>query len=154
MARIELQRDFRDFLKLLNSNGVRYLIVGGYAVAYHGHPRSTGDLDIWIAVDHANAEKTAAAVREFGMPAADTTAELFSRKRKIIRMGVPPVRIEVLTGVSGVEFEDCYARRIAADLDGITADFISLHDLRINKRAAARHQDLEDLEHLPPEHEK
>ncbi|HUT55960.1 MAG TPA: nucleotidyltransferase [bacterium] len=154
MARIELQHDFKDFLKLLNSNGVEYLIVGGYAVAYYGHPRATGDLDIWIGVNVSNAGKTALAVREFGMPAADADADLFTQENKIIRMGFPPVRIEVLTGVSGVEFADCYKRRKTVDVDGIMVNFISLDDLKRNKKAAARHQDLEDLEHLPPEPEK
>jgi predicted nucleotidyltransferase len=149
MAKIELHPDFRDFLKLLNSQGVEYLLVGGYAVGYHGYPRSTGDMDIWIAVDETNAEKTAGALREFGMPENEVDKNLFLGKDHIIRMGVPPVRIEVITGASGVNFRDCYLKKTVADVDGIPVNFISLDDLKVNKMAAGRHKDLEDLQHLP-----
>ena len=89
MAQIELHPDFKDFLKLLNSRGVEYLVVGGYAVGYYGYPRATGDIDIWIAVNEANAEKTAQALRDFGMPEAESTKTLFSEKDKVVRMGMP-----------------------------------------------------------------
>jgi len=146
---IELHPDFRDFLKFLNSHGVKYLLVGGYAVGYHGYPRATGDLDIWIAIDEQNAEKTAEVLSEFGMPAEKISKNLFAEKDKIIRMGVPPVRIEIITGASGVSFDDCYPRRETVDINGIMVNFISLQDLKINKKATGRHKDLEDLENLP-----
>jgi len=149
MAKIELHPDFRDFLRLLNSHGVEYLLVGGYAVGYHGYPRATGDMDIWIAVNPANAKKAAIVLHDFGMPEDAVTEELFLDKDKVIRMGVPPVRIEVITGASGVTFSECYARREVIGLDDIQVNFISLEDLKINKRVSARHKDLEDLEHLP-----
>jgi len=149
MASIELHPDFEDFLRLLNLYEVEYLLVGGYAVGYHGYPRSTGDMDVWIAVSEANAEKTAAAVRKFGMPANQVTKDLFLDSNKVIRMGVPPVRIEVITGASGVAFDECYARRQQIEIDGIPVNFISLDDLKKNKQASGRHKDLEDLEHLP-----
>ena len=148
MALIELHPDFKDFLKLLNSHGVEYLIVGGYAVGYYGYPRATGDLDIWIKVGDANAERTAQAVKDFGMPERETTKRLFIEKDKIIRMGVPPVRIEVITGASGVEFDECYTRREIVEIDDIPVKFISLDDLKVNKRVTGRHKDLEDLEHI------
>jgi predicted nucleotidyltransferase len=149
MAEIELHPDFKDFLRLLNSHGVEYLVVGGYAVGYYGYPRSTGDIDIWIPVDEETAEKTAAVLRDFGMPEKDVSKDLFTEKEKVIRMGVPPVRIEVITSASGVDFKECYARRAAVVLEGISVNFISLEDLKRNKREAGRHKDLEDLEHLP-----
>jgi predicted nucleotidyltransferase len=149
MANIELHPDFRDFLRLLNSNGVEYLVVGGYAVGHHGYPRATGDIDVWIAVNTQNAVRVAEAVREFGMPSDQITRELFEEKDKVVRMGLPPVRIEVLTGVSGVEFADCYKRRVTVDCDGVLVQIISLADLKRNKAASGRHKDLEDLEHLP-----
>ncbi len=98
MAQVELHPDFKDFLRLLNSRGVEYLVVGGYAVGYYGYPRATGDMDIWIAVSEVNAEKTAQVLRDFGMPEKEVTKELFTEKDKVIRMGVTPIRIEVITG--------------------------------------------------------
>jgi hypothetical protein len=149
MAAIELHPDFKDFLRLLNSHDVEYLVVGGYAVGYHGYPRATGDMDIWIAINEMNAERTAQVLRDFGMPELKTKKQLFTEKDKIIRMGVPPVRIEVITGASGVAFDECYARRGIVKVDDIPVNFISLDDLKTNKRAVGRHKDLEDIEHLP-----
>jgi predicted nucleotidyltransferase len=149
MAQIELHPDFRDFLRLLNSHRVEYLVVGGYAVGYHGYPRATGDLDIWIALSEANAEKTAKTLHDFGMSEREVTKDLFTEKSRVIRMGVPPVRIEVITTASGIDFEQCYKHREVIDIGGIPVNFISLDDLKVNKRACGRHKDLEDLEHLP-----
>jgi predicted nucleotidyltransferase len=149
MARIELQPDFREFLRLLNCHEVEYLLVGGYAVGYYGYPRATGDMDVWIAISETNAEKTARAVREFGMPEQGTVKDLFTQENKVIRMGVPPVRIEVITGASGVRFADCYSRRDVVDMDGVSVNLISLADLKANKQACGRYKELEDLKHLP-----
>ncbi len=149
MEKIELHQDFKDFLRLLNSHNVDYLLVGGYAVGYHGYPRATGDMDIWIAISEYNARKTTEVLRDFGMPEDVVSKELFLKREKVIRMGVPPVRIEVITGISGVDFEECYSRREVMDIDGIPVNFISLKDLKANKLAAGRHKDLEDLDHLP-----
>jgi predicted nucleotidyltransferase len=149
MDGIELHPDFKDFLRLLNSHRVEYLLVGGYAVGYHGYPRATGDLDIWISVNETNAERTASVLRDFGMSDREVTRELFLERDKIIRMGLPPVQIEVITGASGVSFPDCFSRRETVEIDDIQVNLISLDDLKANKRAAGRHRDLEDLEHLP-----
>jgi len=149
MAEIELHPDFKDFLRLLNSHAVEYLLVGGYAVGCHGYPRATGDMDVWIAVSESNAQKAAIVLRDFGMPEEDVSKRLFLERDKVVRMGVPPVRIEVITGASGVDFAECYSRREVIEIDGIPVNFISLEDLKENKRASARHKDLEDLEHLP-----
>ena len=135
MAEIELHPDFKDFLRLLNSHGVKYLVVGGYAVGYYGYPRATGDMDIWIEVSKSNAAKTAQALRDFGMPEKEATEYLFLEKDKIIRMGVPPVRIEVITGASGVNFDECYMRREMIDIDDIPVNFISLEDLKNQKES-------------------
>jgi predicted nucleotidyltransferase len=149
MAQIELHPDFKDFLRLLNSHGVKYLMVGGYAVGYYGYPRATGDMGIWIMLSEENAEKTAQALRDFGMPKKEVTKDLFTTKDKIVRMGVPPVRIEIITGASGVNFEECYARKEVMDIDSIQVNFISLKDLKTNKQACGRYKDLEDLKNLP-----
>ncbi|MBU0736054.1 MAG: hypothetical protein KKG10_18110, partial [Proteobacteria bacterium] len=103
MAEIELHPDFKDFLRLLNSHAVEYLLVGGYAVGCHGYPRATGDMDVWIAVSESNAQKAAIVLRDFGMPEEDVSKRLFLERDKVVRMGVPPVRIEVITGASGVD---------------------------------------------------
>ena len=144
-----MHQDFKDFLKLLNSHNVEYLLVGGYAVGYHGYPRATGDMDIWVAVSESNALKTAKVLIDFGMPKEALSEKLFLERDKVIRMGVPPVRIKVITGASGVDFEECYSRREVIDIDGVPVAFISLTDLKANKRAAGRHKDFEDLDHLP-----
>jgi hypothetical protein len=103
MAKIELHPDFKDFLRLLNLHSVKYLLVGGYAVGYHGYPRATADMDIWIELTESNAEKTANVFRDFGMPQEEISKDLFLEEGRIIRMGVPPVRIDILTGASGME---------------------------------------------------
>ena len=149
MANIELHPDFKDFLRLLHSHKVKYLLVGGYAVGYHGYPRATGDMDIWIALDETNADKTVKVLQEFGMSQEAVLKELFLEKDKVIRMGFPPVRIEIITGASGVDFDDCYSRRKHVSIDKISVSFISLEDLKINKKASGRYKDLEDLKHLP-----
>ena len=149
MDTIELHPDFKEFLKLLNSNGVRYLLIGGHAVGFHGHPRATGDMDIWIPVDKENASRVARAVRQFGITAQEASESLFLERDKVIRMGVPPVRIELHTGISGVDFEECYTQRIVVEVDGIPVDIITLPMLKKNKKASGRFKDLEDLSQLP-----
>jgi len=128
MEKIGLHQDFKDFLKLLNSHNVEYLLVGGYAVGYHGYPRATGDMDIWIAVSESNALKTAKVLIDFGMPKEALSEKLFLERDKVIRLGVPPVRIEVITGASGVDFEECYSRREVIDIDGVP---VALYDERL-----------------------
>jgi hypothetical protein len=149
MATIQLPKDFKEFLRLLNSERVEYLVVGGYAVGYHGYPRPTGDLDIWIGSTPGNATAAMEVLRKFGFGSHDLFADLFLEKNRIIRMGLPPIRIEVLTSVSGLAFPECYRRRVTATLDGEDLSIIGLEDLKANKRAAGRHKDLNDLEELP-----
>ncbi|MFH0909359.1 MAG: hypothetical protein V1929_11400 [bacterium] len=149
MATALLPKDFKEFLKLLGSKRVKYLLIGGYAVGYHGFPRATADMDIWIALNPQNATKAMEALKTFGFGQEELTAELFQKKDQIIRMGRPPFRIEVLTGISGVEFEACYKRRVVDTIDGVKINIINLQDLKRNKKASGRHKDLEDLQHLP-----
>ncbi len=146
---IELPLDFKEFLKLLNDKGVKYLLIEGYAVGYYGYPRATNDMDLWIAVHPDNAKRVAAALHEFGFDLPELTPNLFLQENKIIRMGVPPMRLAISTGISGVEFEECYASRIEDVLDGVPVNIIDLPHLKINKKAAGRFKDLADLENLP-----
>jgi predicted nucleotidyltransferase len=143
---LPLPPDFKEFLRLLDSERIEYLIVGGYAVSYHGYPRPTGDLDVWIAIHPDTASKMVEALRKFGFAAA--TAALFMTAGRVVRMGVPPVRVEVLTSVTGIEFSACYARRVQTVMDGINISLVSREDLLANKRAAGRAKDLNDLKHL------
>jgi len=145
---IHLSEDFKDFLKLLNSRQVKYLVVGGYAVGIHGYPRYTADLDIWVSSEKGSAEGLADVVREFGFDLPEVAPELFQKADKIIRMGYPPDRIELFTTISGVSFDDCFKQRHTLDIDGIPVSFIGLKQLIINKKAAGRHRDLDDVEHL------
>jgi hypothetical protein len=144
-----LPDDFRDFLKLLNSKKADYLLIGGYAVGCHGYPRATGDMDVWVARNPSNAAKLIEALTEFGFGVEALTEHLFLLPDQIVRMGTPPMRIELLTSISGVSFDDCYLRRKLVVLDGVPVPLISLSDLRANKEAAARPKDLDDLQHLP-----
>jgi len=149
MATIHLPSDFKEFLKLLKAHQVEYLLIGGYAVGYHGYPRATADMDIWIAMNPANAERIVAVLKEFGFDLPELSPELFLKEWQIIRMGVPPIRIELATTVSGVNFNECYAERIVDTLDDVEVNLISLKHLKLNKKACGRHRDLADLENLP-----
>ena len=149
MATTQLPRDFKEFLQLLNFHAVEYLLVGGYAVAYHGYPRPTGDIDFWVAISPENAERLVQVFSEFGFDLPNLSAQLFLKPKQVVRIGVPPVRIEVLTNVSGVEFNECYLHRTKGEIEGVPISIISLEHLKANKRAAGRHRDLNDLENLP-----
>ncbi len=149
MATIHLPPDFKEFLRYLKIHKVEYLLVGGYAVGYYGFPRATMDIDVWIAKTPANALRMVLALEDFGFGGEVLSEDLFLKGDKIIRMGLPPMRIEVLTSISGVDFDDAYSKRIYDQLDGVDVCLISLEDLKINKAAAGRHKDLTDLEQLP-----
>jgi len=144
-----LPDDFKEFLKLLNAHTVEYLLIGGYAVGFHGYPRTTADLDVWVAMSMDNATKLVNVFHEFGMLSDEIKPELFLNPGDIVRMGIAPVRIEVLNNIDGVEFNDCLSHSSSVNIDGVTVKLISLADLRRNKLASGRHKDLDDLEHLP-----
>jgi len=149
MAMIHLPQDFKEFLRLLNVHQVDYLLIGGYAVGYFGHPRATADMDIWIAMNPDNAERMVTILKKFGFDLPELSVELFLKEWQIIRLGVPPVRIEISTTISGVDFDECFAEKVLADMDGVQVNLISLNHLKINKKASGRHQDLADLDNLP-----
>ena len=146
---ILLPPDFKEFLKLLNAKRVEYLLIGGYAVGYYGYPRPTGDMDIWISATPENAKKVVAALQEFAFASIDLPVDLFLKDNSIVRMGIPPFRLEVITSISGVSFEECYSERVTAMIDETEVSIISLHHLKINKKASGRFKDLNDLENLP-----
>jgi predicted nucleotidyltransferase len=148
MAIIQLPTDFKEFLKLLNSNQVEYLLIGGYAVGYHGYPRATADMDIWIAINPENGEKIVRVLKEFGFDLPELSPDLFQQEDKVIRMGIPPMRIELITSIDGVSFTDCYKYKVEDEIDGVKANIIDLEHLKINKKASGRYKDLNDLEHL------
>ena len=148
MATTRLPADFQDFLRLLNSHRVEYLLIGGYAVCYHGYYRNTNDIDFWIAVNAENARKMVTLLKEFGFDTPELSEELFLQKGRIIRMGAEPTRIEILTEISACEFGDCYARKIEATIDQVTVNLISRSDLIRNKIKSGRLKDLDDVQHL------
>ena len=143
-----LNKDFREFIQLLNSHKIKYLVVGGYAVTMHGYPRYTADIDIWFCIDKSNAEKLIEALRDFGFGSLDIKINDFLNPNKVIQLGYPPNRIDLLTSISGVEFDECYPKRVNTDIAGIQIDFIDLESLKKNKKATGRHKDLNDLENL------
>ena len=146
---LTLPPDFKEFLKLLKEHEVRYLLIGGYAVGYHGYARATEDMDIWIAIHPENAQKLVSAMIAFGLEDPNLTPELFLQKPKIIRLGFPPLRLEITTSISGVEFDKCYQARIVDNFDGVEVSVIDLKNLKKNKKASGRTKDIADLEELP-----
>ncbi|MEW6262507.1 MAG: hypothetical protein AB1641_05460 [Thermodesulfobacteriota bacterium] len=149
MATIPLPTDFKEFFQLLNAHRVEYLLIGGYAVGWHGYPRATADLDIWVAMNPENAERIMAALKDFGFDLPELTADLFLKENQIVRLGVPPLRIEIATTISGVSFEECFRERTMDTIEGVEVNLINLKHLKINKKASGRHKDLNDLENLP-----
>lgn len=149
MEPIEFPSDFSEFLRLLNEHAVEYLLVGGFAVAIHGYPRATADIDVWISRDKANANRIVAALTEFGFDVPELTSSLFVEPDTIVRMGSPPMRIELLTTLDGVEFGECVSRAITHVVDDSPIPVIGLEDLKANKRASGRSKDLDDLDNLP-----
>ena len=145
----KLPQDFSEFLKLLNANRVEYLVIGGYAVAHYGYPRPTADFDVWVAIGTDNIARTITAITEFGFADAALTPDVLMVPGRIIRMGVPPMRLEVMNAIDGVEFTECYARRNAVELDGTLVNMISLADLKKNKSSTGRNKDKSDLDYLP-----
>ena len=145
---LELPNDFKEFLRLLRAREVEYLLVGGYAVGYHGQPRFTNALDIWVGISSDNVERVIGVVREFGFNVPELTSKLFRQPDQIVRMGVEPVRIELMTSASGVDFETCYSERVETLLDGVPVSLISFKHLKLNKKATGRMKDLADLDIL------
>ena len=147
-GKLVLSPDFKEFLQSLNANGVRYLVVGGYAVAMHGHPRYTKDIDIWIDPTLANGKRLVRALTDFGFASLGLTVEVFTQREQVIQLGYPPNRIDLLTDLVGVTFRSCYRRRVLMTFDGLSIPVIDVASLRSNKLAAGRPQDLADADNL------
>jgi hypothetical protein len=148
MDTIHLPPDFKEFIQYINSEKVEYLLVGGYAVGFHGVPRFTADMDIWVDSSSKNAAKLGRALEQFGFRDAEIVDGRFLKPSSVFRFGVPPLQIDILTDASGIDFNQCYPRREILERDGIEISIISLADLRLNKKASGRAKDLADLEGL------
>ena len=146
---IPIPRDFREFIGLLNARRVRYLVVGGYAVAYHGYPRTTGDIDIFVELSRRNAAALVAVFQRFGFADSGIKPEFFMEEGEVVRLGREPLKLEILNDISGVTFAQCYKRRVRARIEGLRVNFIDLPDLVRNKRASGRDKDKLDLKNLP-----
>lgn len=144
---MRLPNDFKEFIALLEQNKVQYLLIGGYAVGIHGYPRATGDMDIFIAFDEANVALVIQSLHEFGF--ASASADLLNKPSSMIRMGVPPNKLEITNFIDGVTFDDCFKNRVRVNIDGLELNLIGLADLRQNKKASGRNKDLADLDNLP-----
>lgn len=143
-----LNQDFKEFIQSLNDNGVRYLVVGGYAVALHGYPRYTKDMDVWVEMTAENAAKIINALNQFGFGSLDLKEDDFTAPDQIVQLGYPPRRIDILTTLPGVEFSECFSSHVIVDMEGVSVNFIDVENLKKNKKATGRHQDLADLENL------
>ncbi len=153
-GKTRLAKDFRDLLRAFVAHDVRFLVVGAYALAVLGRPRATGDLDVWVDATAGNAPRTLAALREFGAPLHELGLDDLSHPGVVYQIGLPPLRIDVLTAIDGVEFRAAWRRRIAADFDGVEVPVIGKADFLVNKRATGRLKDLADAESLDPRRPK
>ncbi len=143
-----LNEDYRDILRSLSGREVRFLVVGAYALGVHGYPRATGDFDIWIDSSPENSRKIYAALADFGAPLADLTERTFTEEGVIFQIGVAPRRIDLITHIDGVRFQDAYASRVLIEVEGIGIPFISREDLIRNKLSTGREKDRLDAEYL------
>ncbi len=142
---IQIPNDFREFIQLLNANGVKYVVVGGYAVAFYGYVRYTCDIDFFIAFDKETADGMVRVLRQFGFPPDELSPDLFLKEDQVLRMGVEPMRLEILNKIDGVDFSICYAHRQVLDVDGLEINFIGLEELIKNKKATPRAKDKLDV---------
>jgi len=143
-----LQKDLREFIELLNSEGVRYVIVGGYAVAFHGHPRVTGDIDVFVDATATNSSKMERVVRAFGFPGPGLSAADFAKRDKIVQLGLPPNRVDIITSIDAVTFDEAWSTRVEATLDDVRVNYISKELLLKNKAATGRAGDAADIERM------
>jgi predicted nucleotidyltransferase len=143
-----LNQDFKEFVELLNANAVEYLVVGGYAMSAYARPRNTGDIDFWVKAHPENAKKILKTLHEFGMASLNVTEDTFTQADHILQIGYEPRRIDILTSIDGVDFDDCYPRRFEAFHSGVMIKFIGLEDFKRNKAAANRPKDQADIKDL------
>ena len=143
-----LHKDLKEFLGLLNKHKVRYLVVGGYAVGAHGYPRYTGDLDVFVDAEPQNAARVVRAFQEFGFDLPELNEASFVQPRRIVEVGREPVKLQVMTSISGVSFAECYANRLDVELDALMVPFIGYAELIKNKSATGRDKDRVDVREL------
>lgn len=148
---MEVQADFKELLELFNAHRVDYLIVGGYALAFYGAPRFTGDLDILVKPDHDNAQRILAALTDFGFGSLGLTQEDFIQPERVVQLGVPPVRIDVITSLTGVTWPEAWAGKKSGLFGHVPVGFLGREEFVVNKRALGRKRDLADLEALGEE---
>jgi predicted nucleotidyltransferase len=148
---MEIQPDFKDLLELFNSHKVEYIIVGGYALAFHGAPRYTGDIDIFVNTDAKNAACIMLALEEFGFGSVGLSTTDFTKSGQIIQLGVPPVRIDIITSIAGVSWDETFSNRVRGKYGDVRVHYIGREQLIVNKRAVGRKKDLADLEALGEE---
>ncbi|WP_461488255.1 hypothetical protein [Pontibacter sp. HJ8] len=149
LVNMELKHNFRNFINLLNTYQIEYMVAGGFAVALYGYPRYTGDIDIWINPTPQNATVLIGALQEFGYNGEQVTFEDLTTPDVVTQLGYPPNRIDIATGLAGVKFAECWKNKVSIPYEDVVANFISLEDLKKNKKATARQQDLLDLQNLP-----
>lgn len=147
---MELNRDFQELLKSFVAHDVKFLVIGGYALAVHGHPRYTKDLDLWVWPDASNADRVIAALESFGFGGLGLTNADFQDPESVIQLGREPQRVDILTFATGLEFSVAYGRRLMVMVGEVSVPFISLDDLRINKLSTGRLRDQADAAELPP----
>ncbi len=145
---MKLDKDFNEFVELFVANDVRFLVVGGYALAAHGYPRATDDFDAWVWANLENAVKIVDCLTKFGFGSLNLSTDDFTTLDRVVQLGYPPYRIDIITSISGVEFESAWANRLVVDVDGLNVPFIGRDDLLKNKRATGRPKDLLDVERL------
>jgi predicted nucleotidyltransferase len=145
---MNIQIDFEEFLKLLKEENAEFVIVGGYAVAFHGYVRATNDMDLFFRANRENIVQIRKALKKFGLDTTDEQAKEFSDPGSIIRIGIPPVRLELINNISGLSFDEVWMRRIPGEYGTVSVNFISLDDLLTNKKASRRPKDMADFDEL------
>ena len=145
---MELNQDFKEFIQLLNAHNVRYLVIGGYAVNFHGYPRYTKDLDFWIWLNEKNIDNLLSALKAFGFGALGLSNADFSDPNNVIQLGYEPYRIDILVSLEGLVFEHCFEQRAIAEFEGTALNYLNIDDLIKAKLQTARPQDLADADKL------
>jgi hypothetical protein len=145
---MEIQKDFKELLELFNAHKVEYVIVGGYALAFHGAPRFTGDIDILVRPDDGNAKRIIAALDEFGFASLDISEKDFTKSDNVIQLGVPPIRVDIMTSLTAVTWDKVQAGKVSGNYDRTYVFFIGRDDFIANKKALGRKKDIADIEAL------
>ena len=145
---MEIQKDFKELLELFNVHKVEYIVVGGYALAFHGAPRFTGDIDLLVKPDSKNAQRILVALNDFGFGSLALSKSDFTREDSVVQLGVPPVRIDIITSLTGVDWDKAQAGKVAGDYGGVAASFLGKKEFILNKKATGRKKDLADIEAL------